>query len=331
MKKTLILTTALLFCLGLPLSAQGSRHHKVIKLMGSRFEITAIEADAQTAWDGINAAIDEITRIEKLISSWNPDSQTSEINRNAGIRPVKVDAELFQLIARGMRISRLTDGAFDLSYASMDRIWKFDGTMKVLPEPGLVAAAAAKINYRNIVLNEAESTVYLKEKEMKIGFGAIGKGYAAQRAKERMVATGIKSGVVNAAGDLIAWGKDEGGKDFKVGIADPKTKGQVMSWLVVDNGAVVTSGDYERFAIFNGKRYAHIIDPRTGYPTTGIKSVTIICPNPELADALSTSVFVLGRDKGLQLINQLTGIECLIVTDNDEILTSDNLEIKDRL
>lgn len=314
-----------------PLWAQGQKHHKVVKLMGSRFEITAIHSDAQTAWDGINAGIAEITRIEKLISSWDPNSQTSAINKNAGISPVSVDKELFDLIKRGLRISELTNGAFDMSYASMDRIWKFDGTMKVLPEADVVAKAASKIGYENIILDEANQTVFLKEKGMKIGFGAIGKGYAAQKAKEKMKAMVIENGVVNAAGDLIAWGRDEGDKDFKVGIADPQNKDQVMSWLVVDNGAVVTSGDYERFAMFNGKRYAHIIDPRTGYPTTGIKSVTIICPNPELADALSTSVFVLGQQTGLALINQLKGIECLIVTDDNELLSSNNLEINDRL
>lgn len=328
MKKLTVLTMAALAVFyTTDLRAQVGKHHKVIKLMGSRFEITAFHQNPQTAWDGINAAIHEISRIEKLISSWDSESQTSEINRNAGLKPVKVDAELFNLIKRGLRISRLTDGAFDMSYASMDRIWKFDGSMTELPAADLVAKAASKISYLNIVLNEAEQTVFLREEGMKIGFGAIGKGYAAQKAKERMQALGIRSGVVNAAGDLVAWGQDEQGQLFKVGIADPRKKDSVMSWLTVDNGAVVTSGDYERFAMFNSKRYAHIIDPRTGYPTTGIKSVTIICPNPELADALSTSVFVLGREKGLALINQLKGIECLIVTDNDEALTSDQLEL----
>lgn len=329
-KSALSTIISLLLVTCTPLWAQGQKHHKVVKLMGSRFEITAIHSDAQTAWDGINAGIAEVTRIEKLISSWDPNSQTSAINKNAGVAPVAVDAELFNLIKRGLRISQLTNGAFDMSYASMDRIWKFDGTMKVLPDAEVVKKAASKIGYKNIELNEADQTVFLKEKGMKIGFGAIGKGYAAQKAKEKMMALGIPGGVVNAAGDLIAWGKDEGNKDFKVGIADPKQKDQVMSWLVVDNGAVVTSGDYERFAMFNGKRYAHIIDPRTGYPTTGIKSVTIICPNPELADALSTSVYVLGQRAGLELINQLKGIECLIVTDADELITSNNLELKDR-
>lgn len=303
------------------------RHSKVVKLMGSRFEITAIHENPQVAWDAINAGIAEITRIEKLISSWDPNSQTSEIIRQAGIQPVEVDKELFDLISRALQISRITDGAFDISYASMDKIWKFDGSMTEMPSAEVVANAASKIDYKNILLNSYNQTVFLKEKGMKIGFGAIGKGYAAQKAKEVMSGMGIRNGVVNASGDLIAWGKNEKGELFQVGIADPKNKEQVLSWLNVENTSVVTSGDYERFVMFDKVRYAHIIDPRTGYPTTGIKSVTIITANPELADALSTSVFVLGVEKGIAFVNQLPGVECLIITDQDRIKTSENLSL----
>lgn len=309
---------------------QAPKHNKVVKLMGTRFEITAIHEDAQNAWDGINSAIAEVTRVERLISSWDPNSQTSAINKNAGISPVEVDQELFDLITRSIHISKLTNGAFDISFASMDKIWKFDGSMMVMPSPFIVKNAAAKINFKNIVLDKENLTVYLKEKGMKIGFGAIGKGYAAQKAKEKMVDLGIQNGVVNASGDLIAWGKQENGNPFKVGIADPLNKAQMMSWLNIENGAIVTSGDYESFVIFDGKRYAHIIDPRTGYPTTGIKSVTIICPSPELADALATSVFILGTTEGLKLINQLKGIESLIITDDNEMITSNNLELSNK-
>jgi len=321
---------SLLICSYAAIAKQPQKHHKVLELMGSRFEISAFHSDPQLAWDGINAAVNEITRIERLISSWDPNSQTSLINENAGIKPVKVDAELFQLIQRAVQISAITDGAFDISYASMDRIWQFDGTMATMPVAEVVAQAKSRIGYQKIQLNPAKQEVYLKDKGMKIGFGAIGKGYAAQKAKEKMFSLGIKSGVVNAAGDLIAWGVDIDGETFRVGIADPKEKGKVLLWLKVKNTSVVTSGDYERFVMFDGVRYAHIIDLRTGYPTTGIKSVTIVSNNPELADALSTSVFVLGVEKGIYLINQLDGVECLIVTDDDKLVTSDRLEINNK-
>lgn len=303
-------------------------HNKEIKLMGCHFEITAIHENPQKAWDAINAGIEEITRIEELISSWDKHSQTSAINRNAGIRPVKVDQELFDLIARSIKISKITDGAFDISFASIEKLWKFDGSQTTLPAPEAIAKSIAKIDYRNILLDKKERTVFLKEKGMRIGFGGIGKGYAANRAKKLMQEMGIQSGLVNASGDLISWGEPEKGSLWPVAISDPKNKDAAIAWLDIGEMAVVTSGDYEKYITVDGKRYAHIIDPRTGYPTTGIKSVTVVCHNTELADALATSVFVLGKSAGLDLINQLTGIECLIITDEDELITSENLPME---
>ena len=312
-----------------PLPAQElSAQKKVLKLMGSRFEITAVADNDTLAWAAINAGIAEIQRIEKVISSWDAKSQTSEVNRMAGQQPVAVDQELYDLIFRAKKISKLTDGAFDISFASMDRIWRFDGSMAGMPPEEKVATAREKINWQNILLNPETHSVFLKEKGMKIGFGGIGKGYAANRAMAIMQKMdGIKGGVVNASGDLITWGKSARPEGWTVKIADPKAKDKVLGWLPVQDMAIVTSGDYERFVEFDGKRYAHIIDPRTGYPTTGIKSVTVACPDAELADALATSVFVLGKKQGLELINKLNGIECLIVTDDNDILTSENLKL----
>ena len=296
--------------------------------MGSRFEITAIAENDTIAWEAINAGIAEIERIEKLISSWDKNSQTSEIIRQAGIGPVVVDRELYDLVYRAKKISKLTQGAFGISYASMDRIWFFDGSMKEMPSAKTIDEARAKINWEHIILNPETHSVFLKDKGMKIGFGAIGKGYAANRAKAIMEnINGIYGGGVNASGDLITWGKSNRDEGWTVKIADPKNKEKPLGWLSVKNMAIVTSGDYERYVQFNGKRYAHIIDPRTGYPTTGIKSVTIVCPDAEVADALATSVFVLGKLKGLELINQLNGVECLLVTDDDNVFTSENLKL----
>lgn len=301
---------------------------KVLKLMGSRFELTAVADNEQQAWDAINAGIKEIERIEALISSWNNKSQTSKINYNAGIRPVQVDKELYDLIFRTKKVSKLTNGAFDISFASMDKIWKFDGSMQQMPDDEIVQKAKANINYQNILLAPQKQSVFLKVAGMKIGFGAIGKGYAANRAKAIMQAMpGIKGGVVNASGDLATWGLSNTKEGWLINITNPKDKELALGWLQINGLAVVTSGDYERFVEFDGKRYAHIIDPRTGYPTTGIKSVTLICPDAELADALATAVFVLGKEKGLDLVNRLQKTECLVVTDEDEILTSNNLKL----
>ncbi|WP_347158669.1 FAD:protein FMN transferase [Pontibacter chitinilyticus] len=303
------------------------QYKKVLLLMGTRFELAAVSKDEQLAWESIQAGISEIRRIEALISEWQPTSQTSAINRNAGIKPVVVDPELYDLISRCIRLSRLTGGAFDISFAAIDKVWRFDGSMNKLPSQEEVAASVRKIGYEKILLNPADHSVFLKEPGMKIGFGAIGKGYAANRARDVMREMGIAGGVVNAAGDLTTWGRQADGESWYVGIADPAEKEKVFSWLTADNIAVVTSGNYEKYAEVDGKRYSHIIDPRTGWPATGLKSVTIVCPNAELADALATSVSVMGAEQGLSLINQLKGVECLLITDNNDVITSDKLHL----
>jgi thiamine biosynthesis lipoprotein len=296
--------------------------------MGSDFEITIVDKNESNANFLLDLAINEISRIEKLISSWDKNSQTSLINLNAGIKPVKVDKELFDLIARALKISDLSQGAFDISYASLDKIWYFDKEMLEMPSKEDIIKSVSKVGYHNIILNKVKQTVFLKIKGMKIGFGAIGKGYAADMAKSILVKNEVKSGIINASGDLTAWGKKPSGKDWMVAIVNPLNKSKIFSWLPIKNKAVVTSGNYERFIKFNDKSYSHIIDPRTGYPSQGILSVTIFTEKAELADALATSVFVLGQEIGMNLINQLKGIDCIIINKENKILKSKNIEIE---
>ena len=162
---------------------------------------------------------------------------------------------------------------------------------------------------------------------MKIGFGAIGKGYAADKAKALLISKGVISGIINASGDLNTWGKQPNGDDWKVAIINPLNKEKIFSWLPVNNSAVVTSGNYEKYVKFNNILYTHIIDPRTGYPATGILSVTIFTKTAELADALATSIFVMGKDTGLDFVNQLKGVECIIIDENNTIITSKNIAL----
>lgn len=295
--------------------------------MGSQFEITVVANSKDEGSKYIDIAIHEIQRIEKLISSWNVNSQTSLINKNAGVKPVIVDDELFQLINRSLKISKLTDGAFDISYASMDRIWKFDGSMIEMPKKELIQKSVEKVGYHNIILDASNNSVFLKLEGMKIGFGAIGKGYAADKVKGLLQEKGVKAGIINASGDLNAWGKQPDGSSWMVAIVNPLNKKKVFSWLPVNNNAVVTSGDYEKYVTFNGELYSHIIDPRTGYPSTGILSATIFTSNAELADALATAVFVMGVDVGLSFINQLKGVGCILVDKDNNILTTKNINL----
>lgn len=308
------------FFVAVILSAKGVK--RGMHLMGVQFEVTAVCDDEVYALKAVDAAEEEMRRIEALISSWDSTTQTSTINRMAGIAPISVDDELFQLVKRSIKVSHLTSGAFDITFASINKIWHFDGSMKQLPSSDSIAASVSRIGYQKIQLNDSLKTIFLPVKGMKIGFGAIGKGYAANRAKRIMMEMGIKNGNVNASGDLIAWGTNRNNQPWRIGIADPLDRDKVISWLDIGDMSVVTSGNYEKYAEIDGKRYCHIIDPRTGYPVEGVQSVTIICPDAEIADALATSVMVLGEKAGLALINKLNAIECLIYTADKRLVVS---------
>lgn len=296
--------------------------------MGNRFTISVVSEDGAWAESQIEAAIVEISRIEKLLTTFSDDSQTNQINQNAGIKPVKIDKEVFDLIQRSLRISSLTDGAFDITYGSIDkRFWNFDKEMTSLPDAEAAKESVRLINYNNVMLDTENQTVLLKEKGMRIGFGGIGKGYAAESAKRLLIKNGVKSGIVNAAGDLTTWGNQPNGKPWTISIADPENRHDAFSTLSISGLAVATSGSYEKYVIIDGKKYSHTIDPKTGFPVSGIKSVTIICPNAELADAMATPITVLGVDAGLSLINQMQQIACIIIDDSNTIYTSNNINI----
>lgn len=301
---------------------------KGMRLMGNRFEISVVAEEQDYAMKCIDDAVAEIKRIERLLTTFDDNSQTNEINWYAGVKPVKVDREVFDLIQRSIRISQLTQGAFDISYGSIDKsLWNFDTHMISLPDAIVARSAVKLINYKNIVLDAKECTVFLRNPGMRIGFGGIGKGYAAERAKELLKKAGIKSGIVNASGDLAVWGTQPNGKLWTIGIADPERSHLPFADMDITNAAIATSGNYEKYAIINGKKYSHTIDPKTGMPIQGIKSVTIICPNAELADAMATPISVMGIDAGLDLINQMHGIACIIVDDDNRLYTSHNIKL----
>lgn len=297
-------------------------------LLGSPFEITVVATDSIQANVYTELAISEVKRIENLISDWIPTTQISKVNQNAGIGPVKVDLEVFELVKRAKNISKLTDGAFDISYASMDKIWKFDGSMKEMPSVENIKKSVEKVGYENIILNDKDTTIYLKNQGMKMGLGGIGQGYIADKIKVLLQENGCTSGLVNVSGDINTWGKQPNGKDWTVGIVNPLNKNKVFATFPLNDSAVETSGSYEKYVTFNGKRYSHIIDTRTGYPASGIVSVSVFAKQTELADALATGIFVLGIDVGLDLVNQLKGIGCIIVDEKGAIHASKNIDIK---
>ncbi|CAN5366061.1 FAD:protein FMN transferase [soil metagenome] len=324
-----IIVLLLLSLSGFSATAQVPRK-RAVKLMGSRFDITIVAADSLAAERNIDTVITEVTRIENLISDWKADSQISQVNKNAGIGPVRVDPEVFTLTERALHFSEITNGAFDISFAAMDRIWKFDGSMTEMPSPETIRKSVEKVGYRHIVLDRAHSTIFLTRKGMKIGFGALGEGYAADRCRDMMLAKGIKAGIVNGSGDMSTWGKQPDGSDWTIGITNPLRNDTIFTVVPLRQSAVVTSGSYEKFVVFNGKRYAHIINPSTGYPATGLSSVTVFGPSAETANGFSTSLMVLGKEAGLKLIKKYPQYSYILITDEGQIFSSRNLGLKRR-
>lgn len=303
-------------------------YKRAVKLMGNCFEISVVADDETWANEMIDAAIAEIRRIEKLLTTFGDDSETNLVNANAGIQPVLVSRETIELVQRSIRISTLTQGAFDITYGSIDKkLWNFDSAMTALPDAATARKMVQLINYRNVLIDETAGTVFLKKPGMRIGFGGIGKGYAAEKTKLLLQEAGVKSGIVNASGDLTAWGVQPNGKPWTIGIAHPDMAGLPFSYLNISNMAIATSGNYEKFVLIGGKKYSHTINPRTGLPVTGIKSVTIICPNAEMADAMATPVTIMGVEAGLHLVNQLKGMGCIIIDDNNRLFTSKNINL----
>ncbi|SHJ09491.1 FAD:protein FMN transferase [Flavobacterium terrae] len=301
---------------------------KVEKLMGNRFEISVIGPDENWCTNKINLAIEEIRRIERLLTTFSNESITYQINENAGIKPIEVPDEVFNLIQRCQMISQMTQGAFDISYGGLDKkFWNFDTKMTSLPDPELAKKSVELINYKNIILDSETKTVFLKKAGMRIGFGGIGKGYAAEMAKKILKENEVKSGIVNASGDLSAWGHQENGNPWTIGVADPNHRNEIFSTFNITNTAVATSGNYEKFVMIGNKKYSHTIDPKTGFPVRGIKSVTIIAQNAEIADALATPVTVMGIEVGMDFINQLKNIGCIIIDDNDKKYFSKNINL----
>ncbi|WP_396169399.1 FAD:protein FMN transferase [Flavobacterium sp.] len=303
-------------------------HKRKLAMLGSPFEMTVVAKDTIQGNQYIDLAVAEVKRIENLISDWIPSTQISQVNKNAGIMPVKVDKEVYDLVERAIKVSQITSGAFDISYASMDKIWKFDGSMKAMPTVEAIKNSVSKIGYKNIILDPKEQTIFLKIQGMKLGLGGIGQGYIADKVKDLLKSKGCASGIVNVSGDINAWGTQIDGKPWTVAIVNPMNKNKVFATFPLENSAVETSGSYEKFVTFNGIRYAHIIDPRTGYPAQGVVSVSVFAKQTEIADALATGIFVLGVEVGLDLVNQMKGIECIIVDDKGKVHSSKGIDIK---
>ena len=294
--------------------------------MGTEVSFAVMTDDEDGAERAIGAAFDEIKRVEDLMTTWH-ESDITRVNDNAGIAPVKVSPETLEVIEMAQKTAKVSGGVFDISFYSMHGIWKFDEDMvKKVPSAAEIKKRLAFVDYRKIMVDHDKSTVFLQKKGMGISLGGIAKGYAVDRAVAILVRAGFPDAIVQAGGDLMCSGS-KNGKPWVTGIRDPRgARGDVYARMMLINHAFSTAGDYERFFILDGKRYHHIIDPKTGYPATRSRSVTIYAKDALTADALDDAVFILGWKKGLEMIEKIDDVGAVVVDDQGQVHLSKRVE-----
>ncbi|HVV48317.1 MAG TPA: FAD:protein FMN transferase [Polyangia bacterium] len=302
-------------------------------VMGTEVTFSAYTADPDKAEHAFAAAYDEIRRVEKLMTDWErpgePESDIVKINKAAGKKAVKVSPETIAVIEKSLEMSRRSEGAFDITFAAMHGLWKFDEDMDhTIPAPEEIERRRKLIDWRDVLVDARAHTVKLRRAGMRIGLGGIAKGYAVDRCSAVMRAEGFKDFMVQAGGDLFVAGR-KGAVNWMVGVRDPRGGPRdIIARMPIEDHAFSTAGDYERGFVLNGRRYHHIIDPKTGYPATASREVTIFAPNAFLADALDDSVFILGPEKGMKLVDSYPDCATLIVDAHNKVWMSKSLEGK---
>ncbi|HHT9119989.1 MAG TPA: FAD:protein FMN transferase [Candidatus Hypogeohydataceae bacterium YC41] len=295
-------------------------------IMGTYAEVSLYAPNKEAASEAIKAAFGEMERLDRLMSNYKPESELSKINREAGKGPVDCDGELLAIIERSLHYSNLTQGAFDITVEPLVNLWGFyDGKVSI-PSQEDIKSVLPAVSYKNIIIQKqagsesasgGKGSVSFNNPSTRLDLGAIGKGYAVDRAVEALKDNGIEAACVNLGGNIYALGSPPGRDCWKIGVQHPREKGRLLGHLELKDCAVATSGDYERFFNVNGKRYCHILDPRTGWPVEGMVSVTVVAPDATEADALSTSVFVLGEENGRELLESLKGTSAIVVCERD--------------
>jgi thiamine biosynthesis lipoprotein len=302
------------------------------ELMGTEFRVSVAGMEQSRARAAISAALDEVARVEAALSPYRDDSEVSRINEGAGVEPVQVTLETLELLERAREVSELSGGAFDVTFAALSPVWRsLREDPPRLPDDEAINAARSLVGWQRLVLDRERSTAFLPQRGMRIDLGGIGKGHGVDRASAVLVEHGAENFIVGGGGDLQVRGRKRSGP-WLLGIQHPRLRGQLMGDLdPPEGGALVTSGDYERFVEVGGVRYHHIIDPRTGRPVRGTSAVTLLAPNATLADGLSTAVFVMGPEAGMALVERTAGVEAIIVSESLEVAISSGLRGRVRL
>jgi len=305
----LLLTTLLCSCT----TQRESIYRKSKILMNTLVTITVVSTSEDTAEKAMDKAFSRIEKIEKLSDFYSPDSEIALINGKSGISEVRVSPDILELLGKARSVSDNTEGSFDITIGLVISLYDFH--KKIKPEDREIRRNLHFVNYRDLSIDRAKSTVFLREKGMLIDTGGITKGYAADKAAEILKQQGIHAGLVAVAGDIKAFGLKPDGKPWKIGIRNPaagRTEDDIIATVELTDMAISTSGDYERFFFLNGKKYHHLIDPKTGYPATACRSVSVIAKDGIFTDSFATGVFVLGPEKGLKVLEKM-GFEGIII------------------
>ena len=286
-------------------------------IMGTFAEVSLYSNDDKTAGKAIEGALDEMERMDRIMSNYKSDSELSKVNKKAAKSPVPCNAELLDVIERSQYYSELSGGAFDITVSPIVALWGFFREKGHVPPDKEIEKVLPAVSYKNIVINKSNdtkkpATIFLKNTQTQIDLGAIGKGYAVDKALEIIKKCGIDNGCINLGGNIYVLGTPPGKNAWKIGVQHPRNRDEILGYLELKNEATATSGDYERFFEFNGKRYSHIINPQTGRPVSGTIATTIVAPTGTEVDALSTSVFVLGHEKGMELIKKIPNADAMI-------------------
>lgn len=303
-------------------------YRKSVILMDTRVEINAVSDSSEKAEKAIDKAFVEIEKLDTLLNFFSEKSELSEINKNAGIRSVKVSAETFDIFEKAVYAGKKTDGAFDLTIGPEIVLWDF--YKKIKPDDREIKKRLSLVNYRNINMDKKGRTIYLKKKGMSVDLGGIAKGYAADKASEVLKASGIKAGLVAIAGDIKAFGMKPDGRPWKVGIRNPRQKDkndELIATIELVDSAISTSGDYERYFIVDGERYHHILNPKTGYPAALSQTAVIIANDGYITDSFSTGIFIMGHEKGLRLLDEMK-INGMVIDSNGKVHMTRNIRGK---
>jgi thiamine biosynthesis lipoprotein len=325
MKRAFTLSAVLtvLLCAALPAHAEWVRR-VTDGIMGTRITVEVWADDAAKGNQAIDAVLDEMRHIDETMSTYKPTSEVSQVNARAADGPMHISKELFDLLTAARQYSEITDGAFDITYASVGYLYDF--RKHVRPDDAQIAQALPAINYRHVILDPANQTVKFSQKGVRIDLGGIAKGYSVDCGIDVLKGLGYTRAYVGAGGDSRIIG-DRFGKPWMVGIRDPmKGEGNVIARIPLVDAAISTSGDYERFFEEKGVRYHHIIDPHTGHSASKVRSATVIGPYATRTDGLSKTAFVLGPDKALEIYNRLKDIDAIIVELDGTVVTTEGMK-----